>query len=201
MLTDDYLRFFRFIEKENLLLPTIGNEAVGNGTFAFSDELPAQGLLTTRDVWGFMDSQETTGISPTMFEEYIFPYYKQVAEQFGLLSYGCCEAVHPIWEKCLSKLENLRKLSISSWCDENYMGEQLASKKIIYHRKPSPNFLGVNTHLDIPALKEHIDATLRAAKGCTVEFTQRDVYTVHHDMDKVRKYVCVIRECCEENWK
>ena len=43
-----------------------------------------------------MDSQETVSISPDMYGEFIFPYYKKVAERYGLLSYGCCEPVDPV---------------------------------------------------------------------------------------------------------
>lgn len=195
-LTEDYLAYFRFLEAENLLLPTTENETVGNGTFAFTDELPTgngDSPLLARDVWGFMDSQETSGISPEMYETFIFPYYRRIAESYGLLSYGCCEAVDPIWANCLSKLSTLRKLSISPWCNETVMGEALAGKKIVYHRKPSPNFLGVDKTLNVEGLTNHIQATLDAAKGCTIEFTQRDVYTVHNDMEKVRQYVKIIR--------
>ncbi|MCL2810872.1 MAG: hypothetical protein FWD25_03170 [Clostridia bacterium] len=198
MLANDTLRYFRFLETEGLLLPTTRNEPVGNGTFAFTDVLPSQGPLTARDVWGFMDSQESAGISPQMYGEFIFPYYEQIAQEYGLMSYGCCEAVHSIWDHCLSKLSNLRKLSISPWCDERYMGERLAGSKIVYHRKPSPNYLGVDAQLDAPALKAHIDQTLIAAKGCTIEFTQRDAYTVHGNMEKVREFVRIVRRCCQE---
>ena len=125
-----------------------------------------------------MDSQETVGISPDMFEEFIFPCYQKIASQFGLLSYGCCEPVHPIWERCLSKLPNLRKISISPWCDEEYMGEQLRGSHVIYHRKPSPNFLGVDEILDEDAFRAHIRRSLTAAAGCEMEITQRDVYTI-----------------------
>ena len=65
-----------------------------------------------------MDSQETSGLSPRMYAEIVFPYYREVMAQFGLVSYGCCEATHAIWEDCLSKVPNLRKVSISPWCDE-----------------------------------------------------------------------------------
>ena len=36
--------------------------------------------------------------------------------------------------------------------------------------------------------------TLAAAEGCTLEFTQRDVYTVNNDIGKVRRYVGIIKE-------
>lgn len=195
-LTEDYLCYFRFLEQENILLPTTENEPVGNGTFAFTNELPSRrgdAPLLSKDVWGFMDSQETTGISPEMFETFMLPYYKRIADSYGLLSYGCCEAVDPIWENCLSKLQTLRKISISPWCNEEYMGEALAGKKIVYHRKPSPNYLGVDRNLDVDGLTKCIKKTLRAAKDCPLEFTQRDVYTVHNDMDKVRQYMGVMR--------
>ena len=41
----------------------------------------------------------------------------------------------PIRERCLSKLTNLRKVSSSPWCSEEYMGERLRGSKVIYHRK------------------------------------------------------------------
>ena len=205
-IADDTLAYYRMLEEKKLILPTTAFENVGQGTFAFTRDLPGEEVLrerpfTTKDVWGFMDSQETVGISPQMYEEFIFPCYQKISSQYGLLSYGCCEPVHPIWERCISKLENLRKVSISPWCDEAYMGEQLRGSRVIYHRKPSPNYLGVDRILDEDALREHIRTTLRAAKGCRVEFTQRDVYTIHNDLDKARRYVEIIREEIANEWQ
>ena len=205
-IADDTLAYYRMLEEKKLILPTTTFESVGQGTFAFTNDLPGEEVFrerpfTTKDVWGFMDSQETVGISPQMYEEFIFPCYQKISSQYGLLSYGCCEPVHPIWENCISKLENLRKVSISPWCDEAYMGEQLRGSRVIYHRKPSPNYLGVDRILDEDALREHIRTTLRAAKGCRVEFTQRDVYTIHNDLDKARRYVEIIREEIANEWQ
>ena len=205
-IADDTLAYYRMLEEKKLVLPTTTFESVGQGTFAFTNDLPGEEVFrerpfTTKDVWGFMDSQETVGISPQMYEEFIFPCYQKISSQYGLLSYGCCEPVHPIWENCISKLENLRKVSISPWCDEAYMGEQLRGSRVIYHRKPSPNYLGVDRILDEDALREHIRTTLRAAKGCKVEFTQRDVYTIHNDLDKARRYIEIIREEIENEWQ
>ena len=195
-LTDDYLAYFGSVEKEGLLGATVWDTPVAQGSYCFTDSLPSKKdtPYTLSDIWGFLDSQETVGISPQMFAELIFPSYKKIAQKFGHLSYGCCEPVDSIWENCLSTLPNLRKLSISPWCNEEYMGEQLAGKKIIYHRKPSPNFIGVGTTLDEEALRKHIARTVKAARGCAIEFTQRDVYTVNKDMGKVKRFVEIIRE-------
>jgi hypothetical protein len=197
-LADDYVAFYSLMSREGILLPTTGSEGVGQGTYCFTDELPGDvppdGMLKPSDLWGFADSQETVGISETMFKDHIFPAYKKITGQYGLLSYGCCEPVHTIWDSCLSTLPNMRKISISPWCDEDFMGERLAGTKIIYHRKPSANYLGVGDKLDEDGLRAHIRKTLDCAKGCTIEFTQRDVYTINHDIPKVKKYVDIIRE-------
>lgn len=205
-IANDTLSYYRMLEEKRLILPTTSFEGVGQGTWAFTEELPGweeweKRPFTTKDVWGFMDSQETVGISPDMYEEFIFPCYQKISEQYGMLSYGCCEPVDPIWDRCISKLKNLRKVSISPWCNEEFMGERLRGSNIIYHRKPSPNLLGVDRVLDEDALRSHIRKSLEAAKGCHMEITQRDVYTIHNDVDKAKRYVAIIREEIENHWK
>ncbi|HJD23295.1 MAG TPA: hypothetical protein H9694_04020 [Firmicutes bacterium] len=198
-LASDVNAYFDYLEQNRLLLPTVGFEGLGQGTYCATTRLPGYDELEKRpfkttDVWGFMDSQETVGISPEMYEEFIFPYYKKISDRFGALSYGCCEPVDPLWDRCLSKLTNLRRISISPWCNEEIMGERLAGKPIIYHRKPSAEFIGVGTTLDEEAVRACVRKTMSAAKGCKIEFTQRDVYTVHGDAEKVRRYVEILRD-------
>ncbi|MFR8468594.1 hypothetical protein BLA28_23850 [Eisenbergiella tayi] len=205
-IADDTLAYYKMLEEKRLILPTTTFEGVGQGTWSFTTELPGwdeweRRPFTTKEVWGFMDSQETVGISPDMYEEFIFPCYEKIASSYGLLSYGCCEPVDPIWDKCLSRLTNLRKVSISPWCNEEFMGERLRGSKVIYHRKPSPNFLGVDPVLDEDAFRAHIRKSLTAARGCKMEITQRDVYTIHNNIPKARRYVSLIREEIENNWK
>ncbi len=205
-IAEDTLEYYRLLEENHLILPTVAGESLGQGTWCYNHELPgwdeaAKRPLTTKDVWGFMDSQETVGISPDMFNEFIFPCYQKISSQYGLLSYGCCEPVDPIWDKCISKLENLRKVSVSPWCNEELMGERLAGSKVIYHRKPSPNYLGVGAALDEEGLRASLRKTFSAAKGCKLEITQRDVYTINYDISKGRRYVDIIKEEIENNWK
>ena len=95
----------------------------------------------------------------------------------------------------LSQLKNLRKASISPWTNEEYMGEVLAGRKIIYHRKPSPNYIGVSENLDEDAWREHITTTLKHAKNCKVELTIRDAYTIHNKVDKAKRCVEIMRGC------
>ena len=202
----DTLSYFDFLEEQNLILPTVDHVRLRQGSLCYTNDLPGQEEcnrrnLKTKDVWGFADSQETVGLSPDMFEEFIFPCYEKITSRFGLLSYGCCEPVDAIWERCVSKLSNLRKVSISPWCKEEIMGERLRGSNVIFHRKPSPNFLGVGSKLDEEAFRKTLRATLHAARGCKLEITQRDVYTINHDIPKAKRYVDIIKEEIDRNWQ
>ncbi|MCL2820114.1 MAG: hypothetical protein FWD38_04700 [Oscillospiraceae bacterium] len=203
-LTDDYLELYRLLETEGALLPTYDECHLSQGSYCFNNELPRElpktgTTLKTNEIWGYMDSQEAAGISPEMFMELVAPHYKRIIEKFGLLSYGCCEKVDPVWDSFLSKLGNLRKVSISPWADESFMGERLRNKNIVYMRKPTPNLLGVGANLDEQAAEKHIMKTIDAAKGCWLEIIQRDVYKLNNTTDKVKKYVDIVRRCCDKH--
>jgi hypothetical protein len=202
-IADDTLAYFDMVEERGLIMPTVGHDNLGNGSLCYTNDLPAAAdrPLTGNDVWGFLDSQETVCISPRMFEEIVFPCYKKIASRYGLLSYGCCEPVDPIWDNCLSKLPNLRKLSVSAWANEEMLGERLRGGKVIYFRKPSSFFLGVDKTLDEDGLRAHFRKTLTAARGCKVEIAQRDILDLQGGLDKAKRFIEIAREEIEDNWK
>lgn len=197
---DDILRFIRWQEREGLLAPNSGNDYAGAGSYGFTTELsPHEGKVNPGDIWLNLNSQETVGISPEMYGEFVAPSYHDLAEVFGLVYYGCCEPVHNIWQY-VSKYPNLRKVSVSPWCDEEIMGGYLRNGRIIYSRKPSPNFVGVGRQLDEDAFSEHITQTLRAANNCRLEFIFRDIYTLSGDISKPGRAVQITRELVEKFW-
>jgi hypothetical protein len=204
-LRDNILAFARWQEREGLLTLNNGNHYIGAGSYGFTNELPtpetrAGGPVKLHDLWLNMNSQETVGISPRMYRKFIHPYYSAIAEHFGLVYYGCCEPVHEVWDCCVSKLPHLRKVSVSPWCDENYMGEALRGSGIIYSRKPSPNFIGVGTEFDTESFRSHIHNTLNSARGCALEFIFRDVYTLSGDTSKPGRAVAITRQLIDEIW-
>lgn len=200
-MTEDFIKYFEWMEKEELLLLNNGNNDISQGTFGFNRTLTGSSeKVSLKDLWAYMDSQEIVSISPEMFEEFFFPYYERIAKRFGLINYGCCEPVHPIWEKCISKLKNVRKVSISPWCNEEYMGEALSGSKVIFHRKPSPNFIGVGKELDEEAFRDHVTKTLKAGKGCKLEFSFRDIYTLDGGINKPKRAVEILRQQIERHY-
>jgi hypothetical protein len=98
-------------------------------------------------------------------------------------------------------LPNLKKVSISQWTDEAFMGEALRGTQIVYSRKPNPNFLSVDEVLDEEAWAAHIQKSLEAARGCSVELLVRDVYTLHHNLDNARRAASIAPEQIDRHWR
>ncbi|MHC4712028.1 MAG: uroporphyrinogen decarboxylase/cobalamine-independent methonine synthase family protein [Planctomycetota bacterium] len=203
-LRDNALRMMRWVESEGLLTVNNGNQDSFGSSYNFTTGLPAPGYeggpARIRDMWGCANSQETVGVSPAMFGEFCFPYYRDVCEPMGLLYYGCCEPAHPFWEY-INRLPHLKKVSISRWCDERMIAEALRGTGIVYSRKPHPNFLSVDEKLNEDAWAAHIRETLEAARGCLVEFIVRDVYTVHGDLGNPRRAVEIARREIDRHWR
>lgn len=193
-IVDDMKEYIAWEEKEGLLTANNGNQIAGSGSYGFSDELHPEEKVLTKDMWGFISSQETVSISADMYHEFLFESYYQLAEIFGKVYYGCCEPAEPIWEKSISKLPNLKKVSISPFCNEDYMGEVLRGENIIYSRKPHPNFVGVGKELDEESFARHIEKTLQAASGCAVEFIFRDIMTIEKNQEKPGRAVALTRK-------
>lgn len=195
-LRDNALCVMRWAEDEGLLRLNNGNQDSFGSSYNFTTRLPAPGYkggpARLCDMWGASNSQETVGISPTMFHEFCFPYYRDVCEPVGLLYYGCCEPAHPFWDD-IRQLPHLKKVSISRWCDQAFMGDALRGAGVVFSRKPNPNYLSVDATLDEEAWAAHIRETLEATRGVPVEFIVRDVYTVHGDLGNPRRAVEVAR--------
>jgi hypothetical protein len=153
--------------------------------------------VRVRDLWGLSESQETVGISPRMFGEFIFPYQLPIISRFGLSYYGCCEPVHNRWH-IIRQIPNLRRVSVSPWCDEAFVADAVGDE-VIYCRKPNPAIISTG-HFDEGAIREDVRATLRAARGCTVEFAMKDVHTLSDEPLRLGRWVALAREVIDEVW-
>ena len=195
-LSDNALRMMHWAEAEGLLRLNNANQDSFGSSYNFTTRLPAPGYnggaARLSDQWGSTNSQETVGVSPKKFHEFCFPYYRAVCEPMGLVYYGCCEPAHPFWED-ICQIPHLKKVSISRWCDQRFMGEALQGTEIVFSRKPDPNYLSVDEKLDEEAWAGHIRESLEATRGVFVEFIIRDVYTVHGNVENAHRAVEVAR--------
>ena len=195
-LHDDHLAFSQWLEQENLLSLNNENDYIGSGSVAYSAELPQKdfaGQVRLKDLWCLLESQETVGVGPEMFAEFIHPYQKSLARHFGLTYYGCCEPIHSRWH-VIRDLPQLRKLSISPWCDETFMARELGDQ-YIYCRKPNPALVSTPV-FDEVAIRADLAKTIQAtrAAGCVVELVMKDVHTVQNQPQRLARWVQLARE-------
>ena len=201
MATQVYERYYDFLEKEQLLLPTSGLTPLSQESFAFTDELPSDKVTRTTECWGFLESQETTAVSADTFGEFVFPYQQRLVDRFGLLSYGCCERVDAIWPKYLSMWPKLRKLSVSPFNNEPRIGEFLRGSRVVYYCKPRAEFVTCDGPLNDEAITAYFKGVCKAASGCIFEIAQREVGTIFGDFERGRHYVRLAKEAVDSYWR
>ena len=192
LLCQGSLDMLDMLERERLLFPNTGNDYVGSGGFGFTDELPnANGCVTTKNMWGFVESQETVSASPEVYGEFIFPYHRRIAEWFGLNCYGCCEPFEPRWQY-VKQLPRLRRVSCSPWSDRN-RGAQLLGNRYISSLKLSPTPLS-RPIMDEDEVRSHLRAALLANKDCVPELIMKDNHTLGGNPSNATRWVEIARE-------
>ena len=200
-LRDDFMHYLDWFEREQLLPLNSDNDYVGSGGIGYTDDLPHRDWLPNQpvrlqDMWGLSESQETVGVSPAMFEEFVFPYQVPIITRFGLSYYGCCEPIHSRI-KIIKRLPNLRSLSVSPWCDQSLMAAELGND-YIFCRKPNPALISTE-HFDEQAICDDIRSTIQAAGGrCALEFAMKDVHTLCGHPERLGRWVDLAREVCAE---
>jgi len=194
IISEGTLEKLNFLEK-NGLLSINTDHYVGSGGFGYTKELPAKGFdnskVRTIDMWGFCESQETVGISPQMFEEFIFPYQLPILKRFGLNCYGCCDPLDQRWY-IIKNIPNLRRVSVSPWSNLEKMAENLEDK-YIYSLKSLPTPLATAI-LDEGFVRKKIREALEITKGCVVEIIMKDNNSLGKNPENVINWVRIVRE-------
>jgi hypothetical protein len=194
IISEGTLEKLNFLEENGLLSIKI-DRYVGSGGFGYTKELPAKGFndskVRTIDMWGFCENQETVGISPQMFEEFIFPYQLPILKRFGLNCYGCCDPLDQRW-RIIKNIPNLRRVSVSPWSNLGKMAENLEDKYIC-SMKPLPTPLAAAV-LDEGFVRKKTREALEITKGCVVEIIMKDNNTLGKNPENVINWVRIVRE-------
>ncbi len=199
-LRDDHLALIDWLEKEKLFTLNNENDYTGSGSIGYTRHLPQPDWkpgqpVRAKDLWVLSESQETVGVSPELFEEFVFQYQQPVIERFGLCYYGCCEPVHNRWH-VLKKLRNLQRVSVSPWCDQAFMAEAIG-RKYVFSRKPNPTLISCE-RFDEELIREDLRQTVQVAKDCNLEIIMKDVHTLCGDPTRLGRWVSIAREVCQE---
>ena len=156
-------------------------------TFA-TDELPRPGYdsnyIRPRDLWAIGAAQIFSDVSPAMHWEFALQYEVRWFKRWGLNYYGCCEPLHHKTD-IVSRIPNLRKISMSPWVDVE-AGAEAIGDRYVFSRKPNPAMVAVDDW-DPDHARQDLIETLEATRphGCSVEFLLKDISTVRYEPQRL----------------
>ncbi|MDR0518518.1 MAG: hypothetical protein LBG82_00470 [Clostridiales Family XIII bacterium] len=183
----------------NLLSLDANNTRIGSGGYGYVSELPKDDAdmdhIRPHDMWGCSNAQIFSTVSPEMHWEFAVEHDLRWLERFGLTYYGCCE---PLDKKIdiLRRIPNLRKISVSPWCDTASAVEGIGDSYVM-SRKPNPAIF-VTDPFDEAEAERQLREFLDAAKGCHVELIMKDISTVGYRPENLWKWERIAMNLAEE---
>jgi len=197
-LRDGTLARIQWLEDQGFLTPNNDGTYVGSGGFGWTDELPAgsgpDGRTMLQDQWGFAESQETVGVSPDHFAEFILPYQKPILARYGLACYGCCEPMDLRWSH-VRDIPNLRRVSVSPWANVAVMAENLQDR-YVFSWKASPTMIAAPDFVP-ERVAADLKLGLSQARGCCVEVIMKDTNTLSHEPERAGQWVELARRAID----
>ena len=147
------------------------------------------------NMWGCSNAQIFSEVSPQMHWEFAVEHDLRWLQRWRLTYYGCCE---PLDRKIdiLRRIPNLRKVSVSPWCDTACTVERIGTDYVM-SRKPSPAILAEDDwQPSEPGMA--IREFLERPKGCHVELIMKDISTVRYQPQRLWQWAAIAIEEVEE---
>jgi hypothetical protein len=187
-------------QQMNLLSLDNTNERVGSGGYGYTRQLPGDDFepdyVLPHNMWGCSNAQIFSEVSPDMHWEFAIKHDMRWLERFGLTYYGCCE---PLDKKVdlLRRIPNLRKISISPWCDIDRAIDEIGSDYVI-SQKPTPAVFAESQWQPEKA-RADIRRVLEEAEGqCHIEFIMKDISTVRYEPQRLWDWARIAMEEVEK---
>lgn len=186
--------------EQNLLSIDCNNTRVGSGGYGYVSDLPGKNFeskhVMPRNMWGCSNAQIFSSVSPQMHWEFALEHDLKWLERWGLVYYGCCE---PLDRKIdiLRRIPNLRKISVSPWCNSQRIIDAIGSDYVM-SRKPSPAIFADTTWSPEIAEAELRDFMERTEGKCHVEIIMKDISTVKYQPWKLWEWEKIAVKIAEE---
>lgn len=166
-----------------------------------TDDLPQADYDPThirlKDGMAWAESQELTGVSPAMHEEFALRYERPLMEMFGLSSYGCCEDLtHKI--DMLRSVKNLRQIGVTPWADVCKCVEQIGTDYAISWR-PNPAHLAGD--FDEGFIRSFLREHLEMLKGTAFHIFLKDIHALGGEPDRLTRWAGILREEIDRLWE
>ena len=199
ILTNGYLKMTNNALEQGLLELNNDSSYQSSGGKSYTNELPQddyKGNIRFADLWASAESQELSGVSPTMHKEFALNYEKRILRLFGLNGYGCCEPLHFLIDDIL-QVPNMRRISVSPFADYKIAAEKLGDRAI-YSFKPNPAHLVGN--FDKKTVYEYIKEVVTVGKknGCKIEIILKDTHTCENHPERFIQWLEAAREAIDE---
>lgn len=171
------------------------NTSVGSGGYGYVSDLekpPKPNLnVPTEKIWGCGNAQIFSEVSPEMHWEFSLRHELRWLEKFGMNYYGCCEQLH-LKIDMLSKIPNLRKISMSPWADLDIAREKI-DKRFVMSVKPTPSSVAMQP-FDERVIRAEINRHLDKTEGSPTEFVLKDISTVKNEPYRLDVWNRVVKE-------
>ncbi len=160
-----------------------------------ADPAPNGRPVGRAQLWTHAASQETTLVSPAMFDEFILTYQIPITAKFGLSAFGCCEDLTRKID-LLRKIPNLRRIAVTPWADLGRCAEQIGTDYVLSWR-PNPAEM-VSRGFDPQRVRRIIREGLEITRGCHVDITLKDIESVGGNFDSLVQWTRIVRELVED---
>ena len=164
----------------------------------YVSDLNPRGPYTMKNSWYRGMSQLFTEVSPQMFEEFELNYAKPLMAEFGLVYYGCCEALDSKIE-LLKTIPNLRKIGVSPWANLEVCAEQIGGDYVYAHK---PNPAHVSGSFDEDAVRKEITSVIETCHkhACPYEFVIKDISTVTYKPQNLINWTKTVKETIDRHY-
>jgi hypothetical protein len=176
----------QFVE-QNLLSLDCNNTRIGSGGYGYVSELPGAPYDPERvlphNMWGCSNAQIFSQVSPEMHWEFALKHDMRWLERWGLTYYGCCEPLDGKLE-ILTRVPNLRKISVSPWANLDTVVREVGDRYVL-SIKPSPAIFAEEPW-DPQHARQVLEETLNKTRGaCHVELIMKDISTVKYRPERL----------------
>ena len=189
----------QFVE-QNLLSLDCDNTRIGSGGYGYTRDLPGADYDPRRvrpaNMWGCSNAQIFSEVSPEMHWEFAIEHDLRWLKRWGLTYYGCCEPLDRKIE-ILRRIPNLRKVSVSPWCDTRRVVAEIGTDYVV-SRKPNPAILAENSWHPDRARQELRRFMDESHRNCHVELIMKDISTVRHQPQRLWEWARIAMDVAEQ---
>ena len=199
-LRDEKLREWEIYREEGVLSLNNGPEDIlGSGGVAHTDALPDadyDGTVRFADMWCFGESQETIGVRPEHFYEFVLQYQLPLMNPFKLVDYGCCEPLDTKFDLLLEHIPNLHWLAVQTWADRELAAEKIGDR-YVYAYKPHPAHIS-SPQPDYAGVEKELRDTLEIAKGCCISLTLKGTLTFYNEPERLTRWTEIAQRVVQD---